>query len=105
MADKLEYGEIIKALENHDYYASTGPKINFVGIENGVVTVKCDNVKSICISNNTRRRKRFLATDKNGINVASHLLDPSCTYFRVTIEDFNGNKAYTRAYMKDEWTE
>ena len=103
MADNLEYGEIISALESHEYYASTGPQIHFVGIENGVVTVKCDNVKSICISNNTRRRKRFISTDGNGINIATHLLDSSSTYFRVTIEDFNGNKAYTRAFLKEEW--
>ena len=103
MADKLDYKSVITALENHDYYASTGPQINFVGIENGVVTVKCDNAKSICISNNTRRRKRFLSTDGKGISVATHLLDDYATYFRVIVEDFNGNKAFTRAYFKDEW--
>ena len=103
LADKLDYNSIITSLENHEYYASTGPQIHFVGIENGEVTVKCSNARSICIANNTRRRKRFIAPDTNGITECKHILDENCTFFRVVVEDFNGQKAYTRAYFKDEW--
>lgn len=43
--DSLSYENVIKALENGDYYASTGPELQEVYIKDKIVHIKCSPVK------------------------------------------------------------
>ena len=54
-ANNLEYETIYNALEHGDFYSSTGPVINELYIENGIVHISTSKVKSIQI--NTERRE------------------------------------------------
>lgn len=110
-ADELKYDNIFNALKNGDFYASTGPEIREISIENGVVNVKCSPVAFIGLSTESRhlfakRTETELMTEAS-FDIAWHLdmekggpLENQ--YIRVTLMDEYGNTAYSRAYFLDE---
>lgn len=110
-ADKLEYAEVMKALENGDFYASTGPEIREISIENGVLHVACSDAASVFVSTERRFCKRAIAKEapltaadfdltnyfaENEKN--EHRLKP---YIRVTVTDAQGYQAWSRAYFME----
>jgi hypothetical protein len=102
LADKLEYGAIIDSLEKKDFYASTGPTINSLAVEDGVIKIETSNAQSICFITNTRNRKLLIAEGGASINSAEFSLIPTDKYLRVEVTDKNGGKAFTRAYFRNE---
>lgn len=113
-ADKLDYSCIMTALENGDFYSSTGPEIKDVYIEDGILTVKTSPVAAIEISTERRASKRVYS--KNGEQYTDATFDLNTyisdsihkretdppAYFRVTVTDESGNKAYTRAFFVND---
>ncbi|MBQ8255038.1 MAG: PHP domain-containing protein [Clostridia bacterium] len=113
-ADKLEYSAIMTALENGDFYSSTGPEISDLYIEDGVLTVKTSPASAIEILTERRASKRVQAKDGVLLNEAAFDLntyiadsahkresDPPA-YVRVTVTDEHGNKSYSRPYFINE---
>lgn len=114
-AKTLDYETVVNALENGDFYSSTGPEIKELYVDNGFVTIKTSNVVNIFMS--CERRHNLCKGDgKTLINEVTfdlsrylntyaledkkeQLLKP---YIRFTIIDENGKKAYTRAYFLEE---
>ena len=45
-----------------------------------------------------RRSKAVISSDNNGVTKAEFEIDKKDGYFRITIIDFDGNKAFTQAY-------
>jgi len=101
-ADKLEYRTITKALENGDFYASEGPKINDLWFEDGVLHVDCENVREIRFNTGGRRAKAIRADDGEFVNSGEFNVEPNDVYVRVTITDASGKHANTNAYFTDE---
>ncbi len=113
-ADKLDYSLIMTALENGDFYSSSGPEINDLYIEDGILTVKTSPATAIEVSTERRASKRIYS--KNGelyeeatFDLNSYINDSAQkresdppAYFRVTVTDEKGNKAHTRAYFVNE---
>ena len=113
-ADKLEYKTIMDALERGDFYASTGPEIKELTIENGIVHVSCSEAARISLTTELRFARcknadgdnlcteadfdlsKYIEIVKNATN------SPWDSYFRVTVTDKNGNLAHSRAYFLDE---
>ena len=113
-ADKLEYSVIMDALENGDFYATSGPEINELYIEDGILTVKTSPATSIFVSTERRASRSARSTDGKPLTEATFDLksfisdssqkretDPPA-YFRVTVTDENGNEAYTRPFFVEE---
>lgn len=100
-ADRLEYRTITKALEEGNFYASTGPEIHDLWIENGELHVTTSDAEQIRFNYGTRRVKRFWAENGESINHASMELDPHGIYVRVTVEDHRGRCANSNAYFLD----
>jgi len=113
-ADKLEYNTVMDALERGDFYASTGPEIYDLYIEDGVVHVSTSDAVQIALK--TERRVYFA---KNGnekepvreasFDITQYLADtrknPNLRYrpwFRIEVLDKQGNSAQTRAYQTKE---
>ncbi|MBQ6980136.1 MAG: hypothetical protein IJQ07_05770 [Clostridia bacterium] len=108
-AKKLEYDEILSAMGRGDIYSSTGPLIHELSIDNNFLTIKCDSVKRIFI-NSERRWGRSM----RGENITCAKFDISDffeynkkyniknSFIRITIEDNDGYKAWTRAYSQNE---
>lgn len=101
-ADKLEYSTITQALVNGDFYASQGPVINSLWIEDNVLHVECEPAAEIRVNTGVRRTAHKNAKDGVGVTSLEYTIEPTDEYFRVTVTDFDGKHANTRAYFIDE---
>jgi hypothetical protein len=102
LADHLEYGSIINALENKDFYATTGPKIFSLSVEDGKLNVKTSDAERIVFITNNHHRK--VVSSKNGevITQAEFTATTKDSWVRVEVVDFKGKRAFTRAFFKKE---
>ena len=111
-AEKLEYGTIMDALERGDFYSSTGPAIEELYLEDGILHIKTGPAVKIEVV--TERRVRFITQGENLIEAVfdmndyiekSHIASgkhwPS--HFRVNVYDAVGKVAHSRAYFEKEW--
>ena len=103
-AERLDYETVFNALKNGDFYASEGPEIYELYVEDGVVTVKCSPSQSVNFSTSSRRGRNVIPTETSPqlITTASYRIAHDEKYFRITVTSPDGKKAYTRAYFKDE---
>ena len=101
-APELTYGAIIHALEKGTFYASQGPEIYDLYLEDGAVHIKCSPVKGISYVAGVRRNAARFGYD-GYLTEASFLVDPGDVFFRISIVDSQGRHADTQAYFLDEW--
>jgi len=111
-ADALEYGAVIDALEKGDFYASTGPELHEVSVDDGVLTVRCSDAQRITLDSGTRFFKAVYpkspdkAVRSGSFNLKNWL--EACTeddprnWIRITVVDAYGNFASTRAFYAKE---
>ncbi len=103
-ADALEYDKIFAALENGDFYASTGPEIYELYYEDGKIHIECSEAREIIMNCLSRCGVRYAENDKL-VTSADFKLDPDQGYARFKVIDKNGRVAYTRAFYVDELME
>lgn len=98
-AQKLEYGAIMTALKNGDFYASSGPKIYSLERDGDTVSVSCSKAERIFLATDSRLRRSVAAPEKETVTKASFKL-PKGDYslFRIIVEDGSGKRAYTQFY-------
>jgi len=113
-AKSLSYGDVIAALENGDFYASTGALIHTLSLEDRKLKVVCDPAHHICVE--TECRCAFRANAPTGETLTEAEFDLSdwyniCregdhipAYFRLSIVDANGKRAWSRPYYLSEVT-
>lgn len=101
-ADELEYRTITRAMENGDMYASQGPIINELYVEDGMIHITSSTAKRIYIGTGKRYSRCIWAKDGEELTSASFKIPEKCNYIRVTVEDPEGRHANTRAYFEDE---
>jgi hypothetical protein len=111
-AEALEYGKIMTALEKGDFYASSGPTIEELYLEDGVLHLKTSAAAKVEVI--TERRNRWcrrgegmteFTFDLNGYIKTSHEVKEKriASYFRITVTDASGETAQTRAFFEEEW--
>lgn len=106
-APELEYSQITKALENGQFYSSTGnymhcgPEIKSLIFEDGKVKIKTSDVRSIQIMHNIRSCTSANAENGKTISEAEFEVKDA-KWFRLVVTDTEGYKAYTNAYFTDE---
>ena len=115
-ARSLDYDEVFSALERGDHYSSSGPLINELYLEDGLLHVKTSEAAYIELITERRFRYRHTSKDPNGMTDTTFDLRPYFSnsnnrterdltpYFRVNVCDKNGEMAYTRAYFEEDWT-
>ena len=96
-SEKLEYDTVMQALEKGDFYASNGPKILSLYIEDNTVHIRTSGAKQISLIPKSRKVRSVIA-DVQPITGAAFTLQPTDEYFRIKVVDENGKKAYTQAY-------
>ncbi len=101
-AEKLEYKTITDALLNGEFYASEGPEIYDLYVEDNKLVVNCSNVKKIAFEYGDRFAESYYGEGDETINSAAGSLSPERNYVRVTVTDKHGKKAFTNAYFMDE---
>jgi len=102
-ADKLDYKSVIKAMENHELYASTGPEIKGLYVEDDVAYLTFAKGVSAIMVMNGRTAFKQVAENPDGENtVAFEIPRDGYTWFRFEVVDAAGEKANTCAYFLDE---
>lgn len=111
-AEALTYGAVMAALERGDMYASSGPLIEELYLEDGVLHVKTSPAAKVEVITERRVRHcrrgeglRELAFDMRDYLRASREVEPKrCPpYFRLTVTDAAGETAQSRAYSPEDW--
>jgi hypothetical protein len=95
-AEKLGYKELIDALEAGDFYASTGPEIYSLTVDDDL-TVKVtfsEARRAVIITQGRRVASTFDVKDGS----ASFKLTPRDISFRIRVDDAHGHSAYTQLY-------
>lgn len=98
-AEKLEYGEIMDALQKGDFYASTGPVIHSLVLDGDKVRIEASDAVQISLITCGRRARSVIADKSGTINSAEFEVRKDDKYFRLRVEDAEGHKAYTQAYF------
>lgn len=103
LADELKYTEVTKALTNGDFYASEGPEIKRLYVEDGIAHIETSDAARIIMQ--TGGRFCAVATAETvgkTLNAADFKVDDRCIdYIRFTVCDGHGKEAYTNAYFLD----
>lgn len=98
-ADSLTYDEVFQALKDGQFYASCGPVIKELYIEDGFVVLTCEPATSIRYGTYGRTAKMIRSRDGNPVTEARIPICKEDIYFRFEITDEQGRKAYTNAYF------
>lgn len=101
-ADKLEYNCIANALKNGNFYATSGPEIKELYIEDDNVYVKTSPAYTISITAGLRRTAVRRANLNSNVTEAVFKVFPYDKHFRITVTDWNGKKANSNAYFLED---
>lgn len=102
-ADELTHNAVVGAIEAGNCYASNGPEIYELYVEDGNVHIKCSDAVGIFYTSAGRRKCAELDTTyENPINEAVLPIDQTDIYFRITVRDARGRRANTRVFWLDE---
>lgn len=110
-AASLTHKDVFESLKKGDFYSTTGPDIFEISKDGNIVTVKTSPVRHISITTERRYAKRQLSEDGSPITEASfNIVDllkemtDERTYIRITVQDMEGNRAYSRAFFSEDFT-
>ncbi len=97
-APKLEYGAVINALEQGHFYASTGPEIFELYVEDGKVHLTCSPAQYVTMNGRYRNNRIAAAPVDGALTEVTFDVIPEEEYMRFTVFDHHGKRAYTHAY-------
>lgn len=97
-AESLTYDNVITALEKGDFYATQGPEIYDLYVEDGKVHITCSDAKRIIMHTKYRHYSFCDAPCREFINSAEFNV-PDDEYMRFSVIDAYGRTAATRAYF------
>lgn len=101
-AESLDYRTVTRALENGDFYASMGPEIHELYIEDDAVHIKCSPAKTIALHGGARVSWAKHAKGGALLTEATFpLYGLDLRYFRLSVTDTEGKHANTNAYFTD----
>lgn len=100
-AGRLEYRTITKALEEGNFYASQGPEIQALYVEDGCIHVETSPCREIVFTTGSRNALRLRAAEGETLTHGSCALDSSMGYVRVTAINPQGRCADSNAYFLD----
>lgn len=98
---KLDYESVFECMKSGVFFASSGAIIRGVSVIDDTVYVGAEDAAYIQMSTNGRYFGIAMAKEKP-ITSAVFKLVPGITYFRITVMNTKGQKAYTHAYFLDE---
>lgn len=102
-APALSYADLMENLEAGNCYASDGPEICELYMEDDHVILTCSPAKGVFLTTAGRRKEARLS--ENGappITTAKFRIRPEDHFFRLTVRDEHGKHANTRFYYLDE---
>lgn len=100
-AEKLTYENLIAALDRGDGYATQGPEIYDLYVEDGKAVLTCSPAVKVTLRTNGRGAPKVLAVDAP-LTRAEFAVPEPYDYIRFEVTDATGKTAWTRAYFKGE---
>lgn len=101
-ADEFSKAAIATAFKKGDFYASCGPRVTSMVIEDGVLKLECTPARHIQIVGYDRDGFDFRNVDKTLIDKVEWKIDTTMRYFRVVIIDAEGNRAWCQPVFVEE---
>lgn len=101
-AKKLGYLAVTEAMKQQRCYASNGPALNALYVEDGALHVACSPAACIYVHGAGRKALRAAARAGETLEKAAFPLTGGETYLRVEVRDRQGRFAASRAYFADE---
>ncbi len=101
-AEKLEHRAIADALKKGNFYASQGPEIHSLYIEDNKLHIKTSDAARIVFTTGLRHGYCAYPLEGDTINEAEFELRPDDIYVRVTVFDKSGKPADTNAYFMED---
>ncbi|HZJ78387.1 MAG TPA: PHP domain-containing protein [Clostridia bacterium] len=101
-APELKYQTIMNSLEKGDFYASTGPEIKELYVEDGKLYIECSDARSINMTTAGRRAEVVRAAKGESVNSACFNFSEKDVYIRVQVTDNSGYRANTNAYFIED---
>ncbi len=101
-AEALTYENIIEALLDGRFYASTGPEIKEMYFEDGKLFVKTSEAAAIRFSTEGRRHGAVRAAEGESITEAVFDILEDDGYVRVSVLDAHGRRADSQAYFTED---
>ena len=86
------------SLKLGDFYASSGPEIRSLIVEDGVAKIEFSDCVCANLITSGRRTDRKYAAVGERVNCAEFKLTEADSWFRITVTDKNGKKAWTQVY-------
>ena len=102
-APRLAYDDIFAALERGDFYASMGPEIRALYVEDGDLCIETSPVRSIHMTNVGRDACVERAARGSSVTSARFPIRPDSRFIRLQITDWEGMRANTNAYFLDDF--
>ncbi len=101
-ADKLDYSTIMKSLQKGDFYASSGPEIKFLSLDDNTVEMQTSPCNKIVFVTRGRRvasvKSEIECGASDKLTSAKFELRELDEYFRIRVETADGKAAYTQCY-------
>jgi len=97
-AEQLEYCTITQALLDGHFYASQGPEIHELWVEDGRLHIFCSEAVRIDFVTSNRRGKHVYAPERGYITEAEYEVKADTEWVRVVVTDKQGKTASTNAY-------
>lgn len=101
-ADKLDYKTITDALVAGNFYASRGPEIHALWVEDGRIHVTCSDARRIVLNTGIRRAQSVYAPQGGVLNAADFEVQPEDLYVRLTVYGRDELYAATNAYFVED---
>ncbi|MBO5200304.1 MAG: hypothetical protein J6B93_03390 [Clostridia bacterium] len=102
LADRLEYDEIIAAMDKGDVYCSTGPQIFEAYTKDGKLYAKTSPAAQIAMLSESGATAAANAPDGEEIGELCCDIDGTGKFILLHVVDGEGNHAMTRAFYKGE---
>lgn len=102
-AERLDYTSIMDALFAGNFYASEGPEIHELYVDDdNVLHVVTSPAVRISINIPVKPQGYINGTADTPVTQLDWKLDPRATYFRIVVTDERGKCAYSNAYFMDD---
>ncbi len=98
-AEKLDYATIMNALKNHDFYASTGARINGLYVEGKTAHISVPKGKYVVMTTGIRRTEIKELSKEADLNDIKFEITDADKYIRFDVADEDGKRANTCAYF------
>ncbi len=103
LADSLDYASVVDALERGAFYASTGPEITSLSLENGHVSLACSAARRVVMHMSPKRAVSVCNADGSPVTGAEFDIPDYAPYVYFSVFAENGASAHTHAFLPEQF--